>query len=97
LNISKFINYCKKGLYHYEDTWEDFLDELIDLAITINDRALVLYLLYISGMKMQDYKKINDLIKKNWEFLRFNNNNIWIDYAMRFVNNQLLFEEVLKK
>jgi hypothetical protein len=84
-------------LYHYEDTWEDFLDELIDLAITINDRALVLYLLYISGMKMQDYKKINDLIKKNWEFLRFNNNNIWIDYAMRFVNNQLLFEEVLKK
>jgi hypothetical protein len=48
-------------------------------------------------MKMQDYKKINDLIKKNWEFLRFNNNNIWIDYAMRFVNNQILFEEVLKK
>jgi hypothetical protein len=97
LNISKFINYCKKGLYHYDDNWEDFLDELIDLAITINDRALVLYLLYISGMKMQDYKKINDLIKKNWEFLRFNNNNIWIDYAMRFVNNQILFEEVLKK
>ena len=97
LNISKFINYCKKGLYTYEEEWDDFLDELIDLAITINDRALVLYLLYVAGMKINDYKKINDLIKKNWEFLRFNNNNIWIDYAMRFVNNQLLFEEVLKK
>ncbi|SDC00149.1 hypothetical protein [Geotoga petraea] len=97
LNISKFINYSKMGLYNYEENWDDFLDELIDIAITINDRALVLYLLYIAGMKMRDYKKINDLIKKNWEFLRFNNNNIWIDYAMRFVNNQLLFEEVLKK
>lgn len=97
LNISKFINYCKKGLYTYEDNWDEFLDELIDLAITINDRALVLYLLYVAGMKISDYKQINDLIKKNWEFLRFNNNNIWIDYAMRFVNNQLLFEEVLKK
>lgn len=97
LNVSKFINYCKKGLFNYEENWEELLDELIDLAITINDRALVLYLLYIAGMKMSNYKKINDLMKKNWEFLRFNNNNIWIDYAMRFVNNQLLFEEVLKK
>lgn len=97
LNISKFINYCKKGLYNYETDWDELLEELIDLAITINDRALVLYLLYVSGLKIKDYVKINELIKKNWEFLRFNNNNIWIDYAMRFVNNELLFEEVLKK
>lgn len=95
LNISKLINYFKKGLNKYEveqSELEVFFDELIDIAITINDRALVLYLVYISAIKIENIDKINKYLKKNWEFLRFNGINNWVDYSMRYINNKMISE-----
>jgi hypothetical protein len=89
-NFSKFVLMIKKGVDFYKnENWDELLEDLMEIAIKINDRALSLYVVYISALVCDDLKVVNKYSKKNWEFLRFNGANNWIENAMRYLNNKV--------
>lgn len=94
-NVSKYLVLIRKGFDRFHDeNWKDFINEVFDQAVVINDRALALYSVYLMAMISDDIAEVNAIIRKNWEFLRFNGLNTWIDYAMRFLNNNLFIRTV---
>ncbi|BBE30880.1 hypothetical protein OSSY52_10210 [Tepiditoga spiralis] len=96
-SIMKFVNLLKSALNEFEEEqWEPMLLELFDRIITMEDRALMLYVVYIAAMKFNDVKIINKFLKKNWEVLRFHGKNNWLDYAMSYMNNKIFLSEANK-
>ena len=95
--VMKFVNLLKAALNEFEeDQWESLLLELFDRVIVMEDRALMLYIVYIAAMKFKDIEIINKFLKKNWEVLRFHGKNNWLDYAMSYMNNKIFLSEVNK-
>jgi hypothetical protein len=94
-NVSRFIAMMRGVIVKKSfptENWYAFFSELFERSITLNDRALTLYIIYSASFMLTDLEQMNSLLRKHWEFLRFNGLNSWIDYVLRVHNNKLIVQ-----